>query len=153
MNEQLESHIRIRYMTLEDISAVLDVEHQTFAMPWTASAFYYELTSNRFAAYFVAEADQQVIGYCGCWVVIDESQITNVALLPEYRGKSIGEALMRTSMQYARMRGGRRMSLEVRQSNERAQNLYNKLGFTAGGIRENYYTNNQEDALVMWVRL
>lgn len=87
------------------------------------------------------------------WVVLDESQITNVAVLPEGRGKGIGEALMREAIAYAKSLNVVVMSLEVRVTNEVAQNLYRKLGFQEGGIRKGYYTDNQEDALVMWVNL
>ncbi|HET7578759.1 MAG TPA: ribosomal protein S18-alanine N-acetyltransferase [Bacillales bacterium] len=148
-----KENVRFRYMTLEDISGVLKVEHASFSMPWSEAAFYNELTGNRFATYILAEMDGKIIGYCGVWVIIDEAHITNIALMPEYRGKKIGEALLRTAMQYARMRGARKMTLEVRVSNEVAQALYRKLGFEPGGIRKNYYTDNYEDALVMWVRL
>lgn len=151
--EEEDYEIRFRYMAIKDIEAVLEVEYAAFTMPWSKSAFYNELVSNRFAAYVVVEVDAKVVGYCGVWVIIDEAQITNIALLPEYRGHKIGEALMRTAMQYARMRGARKMSLEVRVSNEPAQGMYRKLGFKPGGLRKNYYTDDHEDALVMWVRL
>lgn len=151
MKEDYE--IRFRYMAIEDIDAILEVEVATFTMPWSKSAFYNELISNRFATYVVVEVDHKVVGYCGVWVIIDEAQITNIALLPQYRGQKIGEALMRTGMQFARMRGARKMSLEVRVSNEPAQGMYRKLGFQPGGLRKNYYTDDHEDALVMWVRL
>ncbi|HEU5139502.1 MAG TPA: ribosomal protein S18-alanine N-acetyltransferase [Bacillales bacterium] len=146
-------NVRFRYMTLDDIQAVLEVEQASFSMPWSESAFYNELTSNRFATYILAEVEGEVVGYCGVWVIIDEAHITNIALLPAFRGKKIGEALLRTAMQFSRMHGGRKMTLEVRVSNEPAQRLYRKLGFQPGGIRKNYYTDDHEDALVMWVRL
>jgi len=146
-------NVKFRYMTLEDMEGVLEVEHSSFPTPWSEEAFYNELTSNRFATYIIAEKEKRIIGYCGVWVVIDEAHITNIAILPEFRGKKIGESLLRTAMKYARMRGAGKMSLEVRQSNEVAQRLYRKLGYEPGGIRKNYYTDNYEDALVMWVKL
>lgn len=148
-----KENVRFRYMTLDDIEGVLAVEQASFTMPWSESAFYNELTGNRFATYIIAEADEEIIGYCGVWVIIDEAHITNIAILPGFRGMKIGEALLRTGMQYARMRGACKMTLEVRVSNEVAQSLYRKLGFEPGGIRKNYYTDNYENALVMWVRL
>ena len=92
-----------------------------------------------------------VIGYCGVWIVIDEAHITNIALLPEYRGRKLGEALLRKIIEVAIERGAKTMTLEVRMSNMIAQSLYRKLGFQGGAIRKRYYTDNQEDALVMWV--
>ena len=111
------------------------------------------MTKNTQATYVVAEKDDQLIGFCGMWIVLDESQITNVAVMPEGRGQGIGEQLMREALRIAEERGCIVMSLEVRVSNDVAQNLYRKLGFQAGGIRKKYYTDNQEDALVMWVNL
>jgi [ribosomal protein S18]-alanine N-acetyltransferase len=87
------------------------------------------------------------------WVIMDDAQITNIAVHPNFRGKRIGEALLRFAMQLSREMKAQRLSLEVRVSNHIAQSLYKKVGFEPGGIRKNYYTDNQEDALVMWVNL
>jgi ribosomal-protein-alanine N-acetyltransferase len=140
-------------MNEEDIDDVLEIEHKSFATPWSREAFFNELTQNQFALYVVLEEENKVIGYCGAWIVVDEAHITNVALLPEYRGRKLGEALMRKLMEIASEMGAITMTLEVRVSNFTAQALYRKLGFQNGAIRKNYYTDNQEDALVMWVNL
>lgn len=140
-------------MKLKDIDAVLKIEHESFATPWSREAFFNELTNNQFAMYIVLEEEEKVIGYCGVWVVVDEGHITNIALLPEYRGKRLGEALLTKVMETAKKMGAKKMTLEVRVTNKVAQSLYRKLGFQDGGIRKNYYTDNQEDALVMWVNI
>lgn len=145
--------IRFRSMTLNDIDAVLQVEHASFTSPWSRETFYNELVYNRYAKYIVMEHNGRIIGYAGMWVVIDEAHITNVAVLPEYRGKKLGEALMRKLMETAKQLGAVTMTLEVRVSNHVAQSLYRKLGFLNGGIRRHYYPDNLEDALVMWVKL
>jgi [ribosomal protein S18]-alanine N-acetyltransferase len=142
-----------RYMKEQDIDQILEVEHASFATPWSREAFYNEIYNNKFAVYIVLEEDQKIIGYVGAWVVIDEAHITNVAILPSYRGKKLGEALLRKMMTVAKDMGARSMTLEVRVTNNVAQSLYRKLGFQNGGIRKNYYTDNQEDALVMWVNI
>jgi [ribosomal protein S18]-alanine N-acetyltransferase len=142
-----------RYMREEDIDQVLEVEHASFTTPWSREAFYNEIHNNKFAVYIVLEEEDQIIGYCGTWVVIDEAHVTNVAIMPGYRGKKLGEALMTKLMSVARELGARSMTLEVRVTNHVAQSLYRKLGFQNGGIRKNYYSDNQEDALVMWVNL
>ena len=111
------------------------------------------MLNNRFATYFVAEDGDKIIGYCGVWVILDEAHITNIGVLPDYRGYKIGEAILRKVMLFAKLKSAIQMSLEVRVSNEIAQNLYRKLGFQNGGIRKGYYTDNYEDALVMWVKL
>ena len=129
------------------------VEHESFTLPWSRVAFYNELVQNQFAKYIVLEVEEKVVGYCGVWIVIDEAHITNIALLPAYRGRKLGEALLRKLMDYARENGAKTMTLEVRVSNNVAQSLYRKLGFQGGAIRKNYYTDDHEDALVMWVNL
>jgi ribosomal-protein-alanine N-acetyltransferase len=145
--------IQFRFMTLNDIDAVLQVERASFTVPWSREAFYNELVHNRYAKYIVMVHEDRIIGYAGMWVVIDEAHITNVAVLPEFRGKKLGEALMRKLMDTAKQLGAVTMTLEVRVSNHVAQSLYRKLGFRNGGIRRHYYPDNLEDALVMWVNL
>lgn len=146
--------INYRLMTKEDVPAVHHIEETVFPTPWTLESFYYEVEQNKQAHYIVAEdATGQILGFCGMWVVLDESQITNVAVVSAGRGQGMGEALMRESITLAKSMGVTIMSLEVRVTNIVAQNLYRKLGFQDGGIRKGYYTDNQEDALVMWVNL
>ncbi|MGD6903258.1 ribosomal protein S18-alanine N-acetyltransferase [Bacillus infantis] len=142
-----------RFMAEEDIDQVLVIEHKSFTLPWSRDAFINELTKNQFAVYLVLEDDGAVIGYCGAWIVVDEAHVTNIAVLPEYRGKKLGEALMKKMMEAAKELGAVTMTLEARVTNIAAQSLYRKLGFQNGGIRKNYYTDNQEDAIVMWVKL
>ena len=149
----MNKSLTFRLMSEEDIDDVLEIEHKSFATPWSREDFFNEITHNQFALYVVLEEDNKVIGYCGAWIVVDEAHITNVALLPEYRGRKLGEALMRQLMELASEKGAITMTLEVRVSNFTAQSLYRKLGFQNGAIRKNYYTDNQEDALVMWVNL
>ncbi|MEI5909463.1 ribosomal protein S18-alanine N-acetyltransferase [Bacillus spongiae] len=144
---------QLRLMNVNDVKKVMEVEKASFSVPWNEDAFYNELNKNRFAQYMVLEIDNQIIGYCGMWLIIDEAHITNIAILPSYRGLRLGEGLMRYVMKYAVEKGATSMTLEVRLSNETAQSLYRKLGFQNGGIRKNYYRDNQEDALVMWVKL
>ncbi|MDQ0216472.1 ribosomal-protein-alanine N-acetyltransferase [Oikeobacillus pervagus] len=145
--------VRFRYMTVEDVEQIMVVEHQSFTLPWTKESFYYELMENKFATYIVVEVEGQVVGYCGVWVVIDESHITNIAILPEFRGMGLGESLLRNVMFVSKRMGGKTMTLEVRVSNKAAQSLYKKLGFKQVGVRKNYYSDNQEDAFIMWVSL
>jgi len=140
-------------MDMIDIDGVLKVEEASFIEPWPKEIFYQEIKNNDYAYYFVAQLDNEIIGYAGMWFVIDDAQITNIAILPEYRGQKIGEKLFEYTCQQAMRMGVKRLSLEVRTSNVIAQSLYKKFGFVPGGIRKNYYTDNQEDAIVMWVNL
>ncbi|MDW0110471.1 ribosomal protein S18-alanine N-acetyltransferase [Sporosarcina aquimarina] len=142
-----------RPMLAKDIDDVVATEVEVFTTPWSAEVFEHELTGNDYATYIVAEYEHEVVGHVGMWVVLDECHITNVAVRKSRQGNGIGEALMRQAMDLCRNNGVRAMSLEVRVTNETAQNLYRKLGFQPGGIRKNYYSDDHEDALVMWVEL
>lgn len=149
----MANEIRYRLMTVKDIPAVVAIEKEAFATPWTEEIFEHEMTGNQYAHYIVATDHEEVIGHSGMWVVLDECHITNIAVLKAYRGQGIGEQLLRESQQLCRELKVEHMTLEVRVSNEVAQNMYRKLGFQDGGIRKNYYSDNREDALVMWVAL
>lgn len=149
----MATNVRYRKMTPTDVKAVHAIEVAVFAAPWTEESFHYEMNENQYASYVVAELDNEIIGFCGMWMVFGDVQITNVAVLEKARGLGIGEGLMQTAMATAKAHAMENMSLEVRVSNHVAQGLYRKLGFQDGGIRKGYYTDNQEDALVMWVNL
>lgn len=149
------SELKIVPMEVEHLTGVLEVEQQSFNDPWTEEIFHHEVTNNPFAYYVVALQGEDVVAYCGTWIVFEDCQITNVAVHPANRGQKIGDALMRHLIAHCQSHEVDRISLEVRVSNEVAQNLYRKYGFQDGGIRKNYYTDGPttEDALVMWVEL
>ncbi|MDM5250520.1 ribosomal protein S18-alanine N-acetyltransferase [Lysinibacillus sp. G4S2] len=150
----MSSNVTYRKMVSDDVPAVYDIELTTFSAPWTLDSFYYEVHENQYAHYVLAvDADGSIIGFCGMWMVIDAAQITNVAVIEAARGRGIGEGLMREAIRIAGEHDMEVMSLEVRVTNTVAQNLYRKLHFQDGGIRKGYYTDNGEDALVMWVNL
>lgn len=149
----MEKTIGYRLMTIKDIPDVVGIETEAFATPWTAEVFEHEMTVNNYAHYIVATDGDRVIGHCGMWIVLDECHITNIAVLKAYRGLGIGEKLLEEGVQLCRELDVNLMTLEVRVSNEIAQNMYRKFGFQDGGIRKNYYTDDREDALVMWVEL
>lgn len=138
----------IRRMTLADVDGVAAVEAATFPTPWSRDAFASEM-KNVAARYLVAERDGTIIGYAGAWIILDESHITNIAVLQAERGKGIGRALTAGLMQYLSNLGAAYATLEVRKSNEVAQNLYKSLGFIKLGVRKRYYEDNDEDALIM----
>ncbi len=144
---------RLIEMKLDHIPGVLEIEQVSFSTPWSSQAFTYEITQNNFAHYIVALEDEKVIGYVGMWMVLDEAHITNVAVHPSHRGKKLGLALMIEVMRLAVLRGALRMTLEVRPSNAVARELYKKLGFKEKGLRKRYYTDTNEDAIIMWVDL
>ncbi|MEC0175317.1 ribosomal protein S18-alanine N-acetyltransferase [Paenibacillus favisporus] len=145
--------LTFRPMTLEDIPAVMVIEHDAFTLPWTEEAFRNELTHNHFARYMMMEWNGEPVGYAGMWTVIDEAHVTNIAVLSPYRGRKWGERLLLELMKTASQLGMKRMTLEVRVSNRVAQNLYMKMGFEPAGLRKGYYSDNQEDAMIMWAEL
>jgi ribosomal-protein-alanine N-acetyltransferase len=147
------SKLLVRPMGLQDVPQVLEVERRCFSAPWSRQAFLTELADNHFARYFVLDYGGRVIGYAGVWMIVDEGHVTNIAVDPDFRGLKLGELLLRTLMNECLAHGLRRMTLEVRVSNSAAQNLYRKLGFSGVGVRKGYYTDNNEDALIMWADL
>lgn len=147
------SDIHYRRMELSDIDRILEIEKLSFTAPWSREAFEGELTKNHFARYLVVEVDDEVMGHAGMWLIMDEAHITNIAIHPSCRGRKLGENLLLQMMTLAVWNGAERMTLEVRVSNQTAQNLYKKLGFVSAGIRRGYYSDNGEDAMIMWADL
>jgi len=141
--------ITLRRMNEMDIDGVLAVEQQSFTLPWSRTGFVDEM-KNELAYYLVMVEEGAIIGYAGMWIIVDEAHVTNVAILPGYRGQKLGEKLMSALIEHAKARGALSMTLEVRTSNTVALGLYAKFGFVSRGIRRNYYSDTQEDALIMW---
>ena len=120
----MSSNVTYRKMVSEDVPAVYEIELATFPAPWTLDSFYYEVHENQYAHYVLAiDEYNNIIGFCGMWMVIDAAQITNVAVIETARGRGIGEGLMREAMRIARDHTMEVMSLEVRVTNAVAQNL------------------------------
>lgn len=152
-NSVQDQVIRFRSMRLSDIGAVCRIEQESFTTPWSEAAFQNELTNNHYAHYLVMESGSELIGYGGMWLILDEAHVTNIAVRPAYRGRKLGEQLLRELQSTASFLGARKMTLEVRVSNHIAQRLYEKLGFYGAGLRRGYYSDNREDALIMWADL
>lgn len=145
--------LTFRSMTLDDIDTIARIERECFTSPWSAEAFRMELSQNHFAKYMILERNGETIGYGGMWLIVDEAHITNIAIREPHRGQGLGERLLREMMRTAAWLGALRITLEVRVSNDRAQSLYRKLGFYDAGMRPRYYSDNHEDALIMWAEL
>lgn len=138
----------IRRMTMADVPGVAAVEAAVFPTPWSEEAFASEMR-NVAARYLVAEHEGRIVGFAGAWIILDESHVTNIALLPEHRGKGVGRRLTQGLMQYLSNLGAAYATLEVRRSNAVAQSLYASMGFIKLGVRKRYYEDNGEDALIM----
>ncbi|MEI6916567.1 MAG: ribosomal protein S18-alanine N-acetyltransferase [Armatimonadota bacterium] len=147
---QVIPKIFITPMRYEDVPSIAVVERQCFSTPWSENAYRTEL-SNQCAEYYVAWMGGNLAGYVGMWLIMDEVHITTLGVAPEYRGKKVGERLLTRVLDAARERGAQRVTLEVRKSNETARSLYNKYGFREAAIRKGYYSDNDEDAVIMWI--
>src|SRR3954447_274887 len=139
----------IEPMRLDDLPAVHAIEQASFTTPWPPHAYRSELETNRLATYIVARIGDAVVGYAGMWLMLDEAHVTTFAVHPRWRRRRIGERMLLTLLDAAVSRRAREATLEVRLSNLAARRLYEKYGFRPVGIRPRYYSDNQEDALIM----
>lgn len=139
----------IRPMRVGDLTTVQAIERASFTTPWPAQAYRQEIETNKLAQYLVAVIGDEIVAYGGIWLMVDEAHITTFAVHPRYRRRRIGERLLLALLDLAREVGAREATLEVRLSNLPARRLYEKYGFRPVGIRPRYYTDNNEDALIM----
>jgi len=135
-------------MRLADLPAVLAIEVQSFTMPWSEATFR-GLLRRSDADLFVAEVNGELVGYTVFWAVLDQGELGNVSVAPNWRNRGIGHQLIDAVLSRASERGVREIYLEVRVSNTGAQQLYDRYGFRQVGRRRNYYLEPTEDALVM----
>ena len=135
-------------MTEQHISRVAELEKQCFSTPWSETALSEEL-SNKFARFFVALLNGEIVGYIGAHNILGEVYITNVAVFPEYRKNGFGEALIKKFIEMVKKENADFITLEVRKSNISAINLYEKCGFNEVGKRKNFYEKPCEDAILM----
>lgn len=140
--------ITIRQMEIEDIDEVAAIEESLFSASWSPAGFFSFLLRDD-TLFLVAEEEGGIIGYCGVVMVLDEGDITNVAVSVNHQGRGIGRQLVEAMIAKALERGVEHLHLEVRQSNERARTLYQKLGFQEVGLRKGYYEAPAEDGILM----
>jgi ribosomal-protein-alanine N-acetyltransferase len=164
---------RVEGMTLKDLDRVMEIESLAHASPWPESAYRYELENNEQAQYLVVlpaanaantnptlrqrirnwvrrpRRGRPILGYSGFFVIVGEAHVSTIAVDPEWRGHGMGELLLLEMLERAISMDAFLMTLEVRISNEAAQNLYQKYRFEIVGQRKRYYQNNKEDALIM----
>ena len=142
------NEISIRKMTFEDIADVAIIEKKCFSMPWSEKSFE-DSSKQSYSHFFVAEYDNIIAGYMGVYCVVDEADITNVAVLPEYRRKGIAKKLILHIENMAKDIHVKQINLEVRESNRQAINLYEQMGFKNIGIRKSFYEKPVENAAIM----
>lgn len=141
--------VTLREALRSDIEGIYEIELACFSTPWSKEALLDDLEVED-KLYLVAEAeDGKIIGYAGSWLVLDEGQITNIAIHPEHRRAGYGSKMTRKLTQMLRKQGMKHIFLEVRVSNIAAQAMYRRLGFTAVGVRKQFYSDPVEDGLIM----
>ncbi|MDR3271418.1 MAG: ribosomal protein S18-alanine N-acetyltransferase [Peptococcaceae bacterium] len=143
----------IRRMAEKDLKSILKIEERSFVTPWSRQSFLTELRENEYARYYILVYEQAIIGYMGLWFILDEGHITNIAIAPDFRGQGWGQHLILEVMRHFCSQGMDRMTLEVRAGNQAALHVYKTLGFQEAGLRKAYYSDTQEDAVIMWAEL
>ena len=139
----------VRRATIEDGKEIFAIEMECFSVPWSLDSIETELLNEDNKLYYVVEDANGVVGYAGAWLVYDEGQITNIAILPSARGKGYGSKLTKQLIDECFSRGMHEIFLEVRISNLAALAMYRNLGFSVKGIRKDYYSEPTEDAYIM----
>ena len=140
--------MKIVKMAACHVSQVAELEKICFSDPWSEKSVASEL-QNKLSLWLVAVDGETVVGYVGSQTVIDETDMMNVAVHPDYRRQGIAESLVEKLVEELEAIGSRALTLEVRASNAPAIRLYEKLGFLQVGLRKNYYRNPKEDALIL----
>lgn len=141
--------MKLRKMTLEDISQVAEIEKQCFSLPWSRKEIEKTFLSDN-VLFIVAEIKGIIVAYVGIIIVLEEANIINIATHINYRRLGIAKGLLETLLSEARKIGVNDITLEVRQSNSSAIDLYKSFGFESAGIRRNFYNQPPEDAIIMW---
>lgn len=136
-------------MTESDVEEIAKLEKLSFALPWTESMLWDEL-ENPIAEYTVMKIDGKLAGYGGMWHILEEGHITNIAVSPDFRKSGFGKMLLDEMIRKAEAKEISSFTLEVRRSNTDAVDLYKRAGFIEAGVRKGYYTDNNEDAIIMW---
>ncbi|HET8894482.1 MAG TPA: ribosomal protein S18-alanine N-acetyltransferase [Gaiellaceae bacterium] len=145
--------IELRRLGLGDLKEIEEIERRSYPTPWSRSMFAGELAKPSSICIGAFEGDVEDGKLCGYLVVsryVDAWHVMNIAVDPEQRGRGIATMLLERLFELTADDARRGYTLEVRVSNETAISLYERLGFESRGIRRGYYTDNREDALIMW---
>ena len=143
--------VEIRLMKKEDVPCVARMEEEYFSEPWSEKAFEDALDKKEYL-YMVAVEEQEVVAYCGMYQVLDEGNITQVAVRSDRRGRGVARKLLQDFMQKGQEKGVSAYTLEVRVSNQGAVRVYESCGFVTECVRKDFYAEPKEDAFIMWKR-
>lgn len=150
MGEKAQATISFRPMSVGDVPRVAAIEAESFYDAWNENMLQNEL-DNALTTYLVMEVAGALVGYAGFWLVAGEAQVTRVAVAESERGQGFGTRLTAAMVSKAWEMGAEAVTLEVRESNVAAQKAYLTCGFASEGIRPNYYEDNHENAVIMWL--
>lgn len=142
----------VRLMKKRDINDLVMIENELFIDPWKEEIFLEEFSNQDLATYIVIEWQKKVVGFAGFWKILDQADITRVAISPKFQGRGLGRLLMENLLSAAKQQSITAVALEVREHNEQAIALYERLGFIREGLRPNYYQETGENAILMWLR-
>lgn len=141
-------NIVVRAMCEEDIIAVVEIEEESFSLPWSYKSFE-ESLQLQYSSFFVAVIDGIVAGYIGTYLIGGDIDITNIAVKKSFRRQGIADKLIEEVFTYAKEEKVEFINLEVRVSNIPARTLYEKYGFVQIGLRKNFYSKPVEDGILM----
>ena len=147
---QVVPRLAIEPMRYDDIGTVQQIEREIFISPWPRNAYASELSQNRQASYIVLRNNGVIVGYAGIWRMVHEAHVTTIGVRASDQHRGYGTTLFAALVQRAYDMGARWITLEVRASNLQAMRLYERFLFTVIGRRRGYYTDNGEDAVIMW---
>lgn len=143
------ANVGIAIASAEDLSAICAIEQECFRIPWDNASIKNELTELSWSRTLVAKKEQQTVGYLCFWTVVDEFQILKVAVRKPFRNQRIAEKLIQAVIEMGKTENIALITLELRQSNQAAKRLYEKVRFQVAGVRPRYYTDTNEDAILM----
>jgi ribosomal-protein-alanine N-acetyltransferase len=142
--------VRITAMRRRHLRSVLRIENEVYPRPWSLGLFMSELAIRTGRIYLVARVGPTLVGYAGMLFSVDDGHVTTIAVDPSWHRSKIGTRLLLNLLRHGIAKGAKNFTLEVRVSNEGAQDLYRKFGFAPAGVRKGYYVETNEDAIVMW---
>lgn len=140
-------------MTSDDVDGVISIEQAAYGdHHWSRESFLSEINNELARYYSLHTPEGEMVGYAGCWHILEEAHITTIAIAPGFRRRKYAEALLKRIIDDCYKEKIKYITLEVRVSNEPAIKLYTKYGFSSFGVRKGYYQDNNEDALIMWTK-
>ncbi len=140
--------IKINRVDVSHLDKLIEIDHNNFNDPWSRDMFEKELLHPN-SEYYAIFNDDDIIGFCGGWYIIDEYQINKIVIDKKHQNKKLGQMFLIYIMELYRLRNIKKATIEVRESNKIAFKVYLKAGFDVIGKRENYYQNNGETAYIM----